>query len=207
MAPVVRLEGVEPAEAAWQKLRQDSPNRHFILYYWIEGALPLMLYGCRGGGLLGRDLAFVCDETLSGGIAADVLRRLGWEHMLLRHRRPGTLARDVGKLVRATGSIGIAVDGRGPYREVGSSFARLARQSEAIAVPLGIRVRGSLSLPLPGPVAIPRKGTQVDLALGQPVDCSLEVADLLERLQSALDSASSAQRPRGDAARVVAAGD
>lgn len=206
VGPAVRFEGADAVEAAWQKLRGDRPDRRFLLYYWTEAGLPLMLYGCRRDGLLGRDLAFVHDETLGGRITADVLRRLGQDRLPLRHRRPGTLARDVRKLARSTASLGMAVDGRGPYGEVGEPFARLVRQSAFVAVPLGVRVRNASTLRLAGPVVLPRGGTEITFALGHPVDGSLDVDDLRERLQRALESASSGGGMRLGATRVATAG-
>lgn len=206
IAPAVCLEGTDEAEAAWQTLRGDCPNRRFLLYYWTEAGLPLMLYGFRRDGLLGRDLAFVHDETLGGRVTADVLRRLGRDRLALRHRRPGTLARDVGKLARATAPIGMAVDGRGPYGHVGAPFARLARQAEVIAVPLGVRVRHASKLRLAGPVALPRRGTEITFSLGRPIDCRLAGDDLRGRLQAELDSASASESMRRGVSRVATAG-
>ncbi len=206
VAPGVRFGGAPVAEAAWGELLRARPDRRIFLYYWTEAGLPLMLYGCREDGVLGRDLAFVHDETVGGRVTADVVRRLGRDGWPLRHRSQGELARDVAKLIGSSKSIGIAVDGRGPYGRVGPEFPRLAARCEAIAVPLGIRTMGGARLRLAGPVHVPRRGTEVALALGAPIDCAVASDDLVERLQVGLEAASSAAGGVDAVARAAGAG-
>ncbi len=178
-----------------------------MLYYWTEAGLPLMLYGSREEGLLGRDLAFVHDDTLGGRVTADVLRRLGRRAWLLRHRHAGPLARDLGRLIRSSESIGIAVDGRGPYGHVGAEFARLAERCEAVSVPLGIRLTPAVRLRLAGPVQLPRAGAELTLSVGAPIDCAVDSRTLRSRLQRGLEVASSMAGTRsGVLTRAASAG-
>ena len=202
VAGSTRPVGAADAARAWADL--EAGGRRLFLYYWTETGIPLILWGCMENLRLDRELAFVHDETLGGRVTGEVVRRLGRAGWPLRHARPGTRARDVGRLIASSTSIGMAVDGRGPYRQVGAAFARLVERAGAVAVPLAIHASRSVRLHLGGPLDLPRRGTALAVRFGSPIDCTLAHQDLRARLQSELEAASAAVRRRLDGVEVSA---
>lgn len=200
------LRGAETVQAAWDEIGRAHPGRRRILYYWTEAGLPLMLYGFRNGSWLGRDLVIVHDETLGGRVTAALVRRMGRPLWRLRHRRQGEMARDLGGLIRDGRPVALAVDGRGPYGSVGPEFARFVAGCDAIAVPLGVRMESSVRLRLTGPIRLPRRGAEVELLLGEPLDSRNPSGDLRGALEEALEAVFVPRTEAIQTARAARAG-
>ena len=164
--------GIEVLDAealrAWSEVRQAEPSRRLFLYYWIGDSLPLMLYVGMAGEVP-EPIQVVCDDTIGGGVVATVLSQLGMPHAPLRLASPAARIRDMQRLMKSTTSTAIAVDGRGPYGQIGLEFARLIRQGDAIACPVAARVdRSWLAWPRPR-ITVPRRGARLSIVLGRPV--------------------------------------
>lgn len=157
----------------WREVRREDPGRRLFLYYWIGDSLPLMLYVGMAGEVP-EPIEVVCDDTLGGQVVATVLSRFGMPHAPLRLARPAARIRDMQRLMKSTTTTAIAVDGRGPYGEVGREFARLIRESGALACPVAARLdRSWLAWPRPR-IAVPRRRARLSVVLGRPVAESSE---------------------------------
>lgn len=203
VASTARAVGADAARARLRALHEELGGRRVLLFYWIEDALPLMLGARLAENLLQSEIAFIRDETIGGRIAAGMLERAGRPVRGLRTSPLAARARDVQELIRDPGWLGIAVDGRGPYRRVGRPFARLAARRDGFAVPLAARVDRAWTVRAGAPLRVPRRGTAVTVRFGEAILCRPGAdATLLQRLlQEALDETGAA------AERALRAGD
>lgn len=194
VAPTVRVLGAEGARARFAAARDMAPNRRVFLYYWIEDAVPLMLYALRDDGIVDGRLRFVCDDTLGGRVVAEAVARLGHEQQPLRLTNQALRVRDVQSLILEGSAIGIAADGRGPYRFVSAEMARLVRRCEAVALPLAVQADRSFRLWARATVFLPRANARLAVAAGEPVAASPDGRDLRSRLQEGLAGAGALAR-------------
>lgn len=209
VARTARAVDAEAARARLRTLHEDLGGSRVLLFYWIEDALPLMLGARLAEDFLRSEIAFIRDETVGGRITSGMLERAGRPVRDLRTSPPAARARDVQDLIRDPGWLGIAVDGRGPYRRVGLPFARLAARRDGFAIPLAARVDRAWTVRAGAALRIPRRGTAVTVRFGEPIPCRPGAdATLLQRLlQDGLDeTVAAAERAlRGGVARAASA--
>jgi hypothetical protein len=178
-------DGVEVAT-----LRARFAGRRLVFCYWIEDILPLLLAGlARGSSLRSvmKDVEFLCDDSLGGRTTVAILDRLGRKWRLLHWFEHRARVQDIQELIRYDNPIGIAVDGHGPYGNVGSSFARLLEKQEAVAVPIGAQARPSWSVRLRARLSVPRPSSKVAVVSGSALDATVGTKVLREALQESLD--------------------
>ena len=199
----------EASRARLRALHEDLGGRRVLLFYWIEDALPLMLGARLAEDLLRSEIAFIRDETIGGRITSGMLERTGRPVRDLRTTPAAARTRDVQDLICDPGWLGIAVDGRGPYRRVGRPFARLAARRDGFAIPLAARVDRAWTVRAGATLRIPRRGTSVTVRFGEPILCrSGADATLLQLvLQQGLDEtvAAADRALRGGVARAATA--
>jgi len=189
VAPSARREGLEEARTRLATFVRAAAGRRLFLAYWLEDVLPLMLYGCLGDKVVEGPLRFVCDDTAGGKITAEILTRMGQSHAPLRLGNDAVRVRDVQRLIVEPSVIGIAVDGRGPYRLVGRESARLVQRCDAVVLPLAIRVDRAWTIwPRPR-IRLPRPRTSLVVVAGDPVEPGRDLDALRARMQSALETA------------------
>jgi hypothetical protein len=170
-------------DAAAERVRRLDGTRVFYCY-WIEDALPLMLIESVRPHDLDPELAFVCDDTFGGRLTAAALAQLGRRVLPLRVSDAALRIRDVQGILRGSGSVGLAVDGRGPYGRVGRSLVSLIRNAEALAMPVAARAFPARSLRLRARLSVPRRGCRLGLVCGEPLCLQHDAAPAL---QAALD--------------------
>lgn len=89
--------------------------------------------------------------------------------MLERLGRPERLEQLCG-VVRRGGSYAFAVDGGGPYFEVGTGVATLARALRAFIVPIAVTASPALPVPHRSRISFPLPHCRTTLAIGTPID-------------------------------------
>lgn len=169
------------------ELRAAAGGGRLFLYYWIEDSLPLMLYATLVGARA-EPLRVVCDDTFGGQVTAALLARLGHERAPLRLRSPAARVRDMHDLIKDPRATAIAVDGRGPYREVGREFAKLVRSAGAAACPVAVRIDRDLPVWRGPRIAIPRQGARLSVVMGDAVAGSDDVDALRGQMQTAVEA-------------------
>jgi hypothetical protein len=192
IAPKVTVAaGASMSLASLRAVRDRHPDRKLVVFYWIRDVLPMMLVDWKqrlATSDPSEDIQFVCDDSYGGRVAESVLRRLGRRTQALRWQRPLERIRDVQRILRSKAPMGIAVDGHGPYGQVGETFARLLSGSATLAVPVSAVARPSWVMPLRSRLLLPAPRAMASLSLGAPILADHERPTSAEELQRALES-------------------
>lgn len=186
----VRIVGeIEAAGRLARVLASPSVPR-VAVFYWNSDALALsVVVGRRESALqrAGSSVEILCDDSLGGRVSRELLGLLGVASRGLRWANEGERAQDLRAVFRSSTSFGLAVDGHGPYHQVGAAFPRLVHRCGAVAVPLAVVAGATWRIPGRAPLVMPKSGATISVELGEPIAPSeLSAAAGLARLQDGL---------------------
>lgn len=176
-----------------------------VLYYWNVDAVALAVLVASSGPRMGHvwsRIEVVHDESFGGRISRDMAQGFGFGTRSLHWGREDRRARDLVALMRSHSCVAIAVDGHGPYGEVGGAFARLMGKLDAVAVPVAVVASEYWSLPVRARIAVPRARSCVAAVAGRPIS---SVGISVNQLQS--DLAAGLGEARGAAMRMLRLGE
>jgi hypothetical protein len=149
-----------------------SEPQVLIVCYWIEDAFLLILadYWLRTRSQERLpEFRPVCDDTFGGSVTKFLLEALGRKATTLRRHKGAERIADLQQIIRSRASIGIAVDGHGPYGRVGASFCRFAERCSALIIPIAARARFCLTPRLRARIAVPAPRIPVAVAVAAPI--------------------------------------
>jgi lysophospholipid acyltransferase (LPLAT)-like uncharacterized protein len=178
-------------------------GRPIVMVYWGADAIAVAALPFLEPAFVtvARGLTFLFDETFGGHVCASLVAELGVRRVMLdRPKRPERLEQ-LQAVMRRGGSYAFAVDGGGPYFQVGSGVATLARTLKARIVPLAVLARPAIPWVHPSRITFPLPRCRMTAALGDPIDALAggreAIRAILERTLAALRR--SASDSRGDA--------
>jgi lysophospholipid acyltransferase (LPLAT)-like uncharacterized protein len=149
-----------------------SDDRPRLVVYWGADALAVALLPFLEGAFLrsARAVTFLFDETFGGHVCAALADELRSRYVLLeRSERPERFEQLRG-VMRRGGSYAFAIDGGGPYSEVGSGVATLARALKAFIVPIAAVAHPALPFPHRSRISFPLPRCRTTVAIGDPID-------------------------------------
>lgn len=190
------------AAAITRGLASRAPDRPRLIAYWGADALAIASLPFLERAFLDavREVTFLFDDTFGGRVCAGLIDQLGGRCvMLARPGRPERLEqlRDV---VRRGGSYAFAVDGGGPYFEVGSGIATLARTLRAHVVPVAAAASTAVPWVHRSRISFPLPGCRITTAIGEPIDgVALDRARVAADLQASLVQLGARVRERSRA--------
>jgi hypothetical protein len=166
-----------------------TSGRRVVFGYWTEDILPLLLALSTCDLRLGSkelDLEYLCDDTLGGLITAEVVRRFDRRVRILHAGHSMARVRDLQAIIRSPDSLGVAVDGTGPWGRVLPTIPRLIRECGGLAVPMAavgdfsyVRVRTRL--------AVPRPRGRLACVIGEEIDLSRDTPGADRLLSAAME--------------------
>ena len=149
-----------------------SDDRPRLVVYWLADAPSIALLPFLEVAFLrsARAVTFLFDETFGGHVCAALVDELRSRYVLLeRSERPERLEQLRG-VIRRGGSYAFAIDGGGPYFEVGSGVATLARTLKAFIVTIAAVAHPALPVPHRSRISFPLPRCRMTVAIGKPID-------------------------------------
>jgi lysophospholipid acyltransferase (LPLAT)-like uncharacterized protein len=166
-------------------------GRPILVVYWIAEAVAVAALPFLERAFLvsARALTFLFDETFGGQVCAELAEGLGSQCVMLEPpKRPERLEQLRGVLRRG-GSYAFAVDGGGPYFEVGNGVATLARTLKAFVVPVAAVAQPALPWPHRSRISFPLPRCRTTVAIGNPIDgLNADRQTVVAEIQAALES-------------------
>jgi lysophospholipid acyltransferase (LPLAT)-like uncharacterized protein len=159
-------------EAAAERIRAVCEERSSgIITYWVADSLAVTLLpfasAALGGALV--DMEFLVDETFGGRVTAAVIGRAGGTTRMLALPGDPRRLHALRDVMRTPRKYGFAVDGGGPYGEVGTGIVGLAGTLGATILPLAATARPAIGLGHASQVKLPLPRCRLNLAVGLPL--------------------------------------
>ena len=149
-----------------------------------------------------RLFRYIVDDSFGGQIVSAVLDHLRVPQIGIAESDPASRLRSLREVMNTRSELVLAVDGRGPYFDVGTGVVTLAKTLAATLVPCSAVATKTIRIPNRRvPITVPRPFSIVSVQFGEPIDPPATVSsgvltarhlrDALNRLQSGSQRRSS----------------
>jgi lysophospholipid acyltransferase (LPLAT)-like uncharacterized protein len=182
---------LSPTERIRTLRLMPNNGRPVLVVYWIADVLTLaILPFCEPASRqLLRSVDVFVDATLEGHVTGRLIELLGGRYRMLQlPGHPGRL-KQLHEVMAERASCALAVDGGGPYRQVGTGLPTLSSALGALIVPVAARASRTVTLAPRSRVRVPLPGCRVALAIGDALSVAREAPRRLaaEQVRDALD--------------------
>jgi lysophospholipid acyltransferase (LPLAT)-like uncharacterized protein len=183
--------GSDPWRCFRDLVIEDRRKPHFLAL-WTTDHLNLLTLAFVRGQFAGiaRHLAFLVDDSLGGRVVAGVLQKQSLHSVFIRHADPAGRLRDLRALVELNAPLVLVVDGHGPYYQVGTGIASLAKAVRGVVWPCAARTYAPLLIPNSKVrVELPRPFSTIAVALAPPIVAETvgNASELADSLRMHLD--------------------
>jgi lysophospholipid acyltransferase (LPLAT)-like uncharacterized protein len=181
---------LEGAAAARRITTACEENRAAVLTYWVADSLAISMLPFAHDALAGAfgRVEFLVDETFGGLVTATVIRRAGGLARVLALPGDPRRLQVLREVLRVRRAYGFAVDGGGPYGQVGTGVVGLAGTLDGVILPMAARARPAVGLRHRSCVSLPLPGCRLEVGVGTPlrVDRYADRRAVAESLRDAL---------------------
>jgi lysophospholipid acyltransferase (LPLAT)-like uncharacterized protein len=154
--------------------RGREDGRPLVIAYWVADAFAIMLALLAQPELREflQPVRFLLDDTVGGRLSARFIERFRGHHITLKVAGDPTRLKQLRMVVAEGGSCAFAVDGGGPYFEVGTGTIALAVALGACVLPLAAQVHPAMPVAYASKVRLPLPGCRTIMAIGAPIPVS-----------------------------------
>lgn len=146
-------------------------RRPVLVVYWIRDALALAVLPFSESAVRHfiRSVAVLVDTTLAGRITGRLIELLGGRYRMLQPPGHADRLRRLHEIITERASNALAVDGRGPYRQMGTAVLSLASALDALVLPVAARASRTVTVAPRSKVRVPLPGCRIALVIGEPM--------------------------------------